>query len=103
MGAAAAEWFTVEVFAIGTVLLAMQLITILNRCHRFRGFAYEGAGFSPTERNIIEVRVRPRKGSAAICSGCHRPPPVTTISPSGTLSSFPYGASWSFSCTKCAE
>ena len=73
MGAAAAEWFTVEVFAIGTVLLAMQLITILNRCHRFRGFVYEGARFSPTERNTVEVRVRPRKGSAAICSGCHRP------------------------------
>ena len=73
MGAAAAEWFTVEVFAIGTVLLAMQLITILNRCHRFRGFVYEGASFAQTERNIIEVRVRPRKGSAAICSGCHRP------------------------------
>jgi transposase len=73
MGAAAAEWFTVEVFAIETVLLAMQLLTILNRCHRFRGFVYEGARFSPTERNTIEVRVRPRKGSAAICSGCHRP------------------------------
>ena len=73
MGAAATEWFTVEVFAIETVLLAMQLITILNRCHRFRGFVYEGARFSPTERNTVEVRVRPRKGSAAICSGCHRP------------------------------
>jgi transposase len=63
----------VEVFAIGTVLLAMQLITILNRCHRFRGFVYEGTRFSLTERNTIEVHVRPRKGSAAICSGCHRP------------------------------
>jgi transposase len=73
MGAAAAEWFTVGVFAIGTVLPAMQLITILNRCHRFRGFFYEGASFTRTERNTIEVRVRPRKGSAAICSGCHRP------------------------------
>jgi transposase len=51
----------------------MQLITILNRCHRFRGFVYESGHFSPTERNTIEVRVRPRKGSAAICSGCHRP------------------------------
>jgi transposase len=73
MGAAAAEWFTVEVFAIGTVLLAMQLITILNRCHRFRGFVYDGAKFSPSEQLTIEVRVRPRTGSAAICSGCHRP------------------------------
>jgi transposase len=33
----------------------------------------EGAMFSATERNAIEVRLRPRRGSAAICSGCHRP------------------------------
>jgi transposase len=65
--AAGAAWVTVEV-------LAMQLITILNRCHRFRGFVYEGAKFSPSEQqHTIEVRVRPRAGSAAICSGCHRP------------------------------
>ena len=51
----------------------MQLITILNRCHRFRGFVYDGAKFSPSEQLTIEVRVRPRTGSAAICSGCHRP------------------------------
>jgi transposase len=67
MNAAGAPWFTVEV-------LVMQLITILNRCHRFRGFVYEGAKFSPSEQqHTIEVRVRPRAGSAAICSGCHRP------------------------------
>jgi transposase len=67
MNAAGAPWFTVEV-------LVMQLITILNRCHRFRGFVYEGAKFSPSEQqHTIEVRVRPRVGSAAICSGCHRP------------------------------
>jgi transposase len=53
----------------------MRLITILNQCHHFRGFVYEGARLSPTERTTIEVRVRPRKGSAAICSGCHRPAP----------------------------
>jgi transposase len=64
--AAGAPWFTLEV-------LAMQLITILNRCHRFRGFVYEGAKFSPSEQHTIEVHVRPRAGSAAICSGCHRP------------------------------
>jgi transposase len=64
---AGAPWFTVEV-------LVMQLITILNRCHRFRGFVYEGAKFSPSgQQHTIEVRVRPRAGSAAICSGCHRP------------------------------
>ncbi len=51
---------------------AMELLTILNRCHRFRGFVYHRARFSP-HRKSIEVLVRPRKGSAAICSRCHHP------------------------------
>ena len=48
----------------------MELITILNHCHRFSGFVYERAKFSP-DKKTIEVRVRPRSGSLAICSGCH--------------------------------
>jgi hypothetical protein len=50
----------------------MELITILNRCHRFRGFVYHRARFSPDHKSI-EISVRPRKGSAAICSRCHQP------------------------------
>jgi transposase len=50
----------------------MELITILSRCHRFRGFVYEQAHFS-ADKKTIEVAVRPRKGSAAICSRCHLP------------------------------
>jgi hypothetical protein len=50
----------------------MELITILNRCHRFRGFVYQRATFSPDHKSI-EVSVRPRKGSAATCSRCHQP------------------------------
>jgi transposase len=52
----------------------MELTTILNRCHRFRGFVYEHARFS-TDKKSIEVVVRPRKGSAAVCSRCHLPAP----------------------------
>ena len=52
----------------------MELITILNRCHRFRGFVYQHASFSPDKKSI-EVSVRPRKGSAAICSRCHQMAP----------------------------
>ena len=48
----------------------MELITILNRCHRFRGFVYQHAYFS-ADKKSIEVAVRPRKGSAAVCSRCH--------------------------------
>jgi transposase len=53
---------------------AMELITILNRCHRFRGFVYQHAYFS-ADKKSIEVAVRPRKGSAAVCSRCHLPAP----------------------------
>ncbi len=62
--------FMVEVFAI----FAMLLITILNHCHRFPGFVYEWAKFS-ADKQAIEVRVRPRSGSAAVCSGCQKPSP----------------------------
>jgi hypothetical protein len=52
----------------------MELTTILNRCHPFRGFVYERARFSSDKRSI-EVVLRPRKGSAAVCSRCHLPAP----------------------------
>src|SRR5689334_14420426 len=52
----------------------MELITILNRCHRFRGFVYLHARFS-ADKKSIEVAVRPRKGSTAVCSRCHMPAP----------------------------
>ena len=52
----------------------MELITILNRCHRFRGFVYQHVHFS-ADKKSIEVAVRPRKGSAAVCSRCHLPAP----------------------------
>jgi transposase len=52
----------------------LQLITILNRCHHFRGFVYQQACFSSDHRSI-EIAVRPRKGSAAVCSRCHQPAP----------------------------
>jgi hypothetical protein len=40
----------------------------------FRGFVYEHARFS-TDKRSIEVVLRPRKGSAAVCSWCHMPAP----------------------------
>jgi transposase len=52
----------------------LQLITILNRCHRFPGFVYRRAGFSADGKSI-EVAVSPRVGSKAVCSGCHQPAP----------------------------
>src|SRR5579864_5054817 len=49
----------------------MDLLTILNHCHRHRGFVYHHARFGP-DKTSIEVDVRPRQGSAARCSGCHQ-------------------------------
>ena len=64
---------TWEAFAF-KIFRAMELITILNRCHHHRGFVYQHARFG-SERKSIEVEVRPRQGSAAVCSGCHQPAP----------------------------
>ena len=69
-GAGVAQ-FIVVVFA-AAAFRAMELITILNRCHHFRGFVYQRSRFSSDSRNI-EVVVRPRKGSMAVCSRCHQP------------------------------
>src|SRR5215467_13754248 len=63
----------VEVFAVAR-FRAMELITILNRCYHFRGFVYHRARFTPDHKSI-EVSVRPRKGSTAICSRCRQPAP----------------------------
>jgi transposase len=52
----------------------LQLITILNRCHRFPGFVYRGARFS-SDGKSIGIAVSPRVGSKAVCSGCHQPAP----------------------------
>jgi transposase len=52
----------------------MELTTILNHCHHFRGFVYQHARFG-SDKNTIEVAIRPREGSAAVCSGCQKPAP----------------------------
>ena len=65
--------FTLEVFRL-VIIRAMELITILNQCYRHRGFVYRHARFS-ADKKSIEIQVRPRERSAAICSGCGQPAP----------------------------
>src|SRR5437764_1763446 len=78
----------------------MELITILNRCHRFRGFVYQYAQFS-ADKKSVEVAVRPRKGSAAVCSSCHLPAPGYDQFAERRFEFFPYGGFSSSFCTRC--
>jgi len=52
----------------------MRLPRILNQCHPIPGFVYEQASFAEDAQTIL-IPIRPRKRSAAICSGCHQPAP----------------------------
>lgn len=52
----------------------MPIITLLNQCYRFPGFVYQHVRFTQ-DRRSLPVRIRPRAGSRAICSGCHRQAP----------------------------
>jgi transposase len=51
----------------------MDVKTLLNRCHHFKSFVYEGSSFHD---DCIHVEVRPRKGSKGTCSGCMRRRPT---------------------------
>jgi transposase len=64
--------FILVVLAVASFHFMLQLITILNRCHRFQGFVYSQARFS-SDGKSIEIAVRPRKGSRPVCSRCHLP------------------------------
>src|SRR6266849_10305915 len=52
----------------------MRLPRILNQCHPIPGFVYGQASFAEDGQAVL-IPVRPRKRSAAICSGCHQPAP----------------------------
>jgi hypothetical protein len=52
----------------------MQIVTLLNQCYRFPGFVYQPVRCTQ-DRRSLQVRIRPRTGSPAICSGCHRQAP----------------------------
>ena len=49
-----------------------MLTRLLNACHHFPGFVYEGARLCEATQSI-EIDVRPRKGSKPVCSCCNRP------------------------------
>jgi transposase len=50
----------------------MLLTRLLNACHHFPGFVYDGARLDEATKTI-EVQVRPRRGAKPCCSDCQRP------------------------------
>lgn len=52
----------------------MELTTILNHCYRHRGFVYQHPRWSE-DRKSIEIPIRPRHRSVAVCSCCLKPAP----------------------------
>src|SRR5262249_60861464 len=53
---------------------AVELIGIINPGHLNRGFVYQQARGSEDRKGVV-IEIRPRRGSTAICSGCHKPAP----------------------------
>ena len=49
----------------------MRVQTLLNRVEKFKSFVYGRVSTEERdEETVLLVRVRPRKGSRPVCSGC---------------------------------
>lgn len=46
--------------------------TILNRIEKHSSFVYNQVRFREGEGDVLEIEVRPRRGTRAVCSGCSR-------------------------------
>ena len=73
-------------------LAAMELTTILNQCYPQPGFVYHKARFR-ADKKAIEVPVRPRKGSKAVCARCEKPAPGYDTLPARMFEFIPF---WGF-------
>jgi len=70
----------------------MELTTILNQCYPQPGFVYRKARFR-ADKKAIEVPVRPRKGSKAVCGRCEKPAPGYDTLPARKFDFIPF---WGF-------
>lgn len=71
----------------------VQVKTILNRCHGFKGFVY-GTTYFGGDGATIHVAVMARKGSRGVCSGCEEPGP--TYDTARTPRGFAFVPLWGF-------
>jgi transposase len=56
--------------------MQLQVRTLLNRTHKFKGFVYEDVRLVPTKSSAgarIDARLKPRKGSKPSCGKCGKP------------------------------
>lgn len=50
----------------------MLVKTILNRIEKHSSFVYNQVRFREGEGDVLEIEVRPRRGTRVVCSGCSR-------------------------------
>jgi len=75
----------------------MQVKTLLNACHRLKGFVYARVGLELVRgQPSVVVEVRPRKGSRPACSGCGKAASVYDTAARARL--FQFVPLWGFQC-----
>jgi hypothetical protein len=69
----------------------MHIRTILNRVQKFKGFVYGSERLIEADnRSILEIPIRARRGSRAVCSGCGRKAPGYGILPERRFEFIPF-------------
>jgi transposase len=75
----------------------MQVKTLLNTCHRIKGFVYACVRFERVRcQSSIVAEVRPRQGSKPLCSGCGRKAPGYDVATEARL--FQFVPIWGYQC-----
>ncbi len=78
----------------------MQLKTILNKCNKFKSFIYTDIRFKDEYKGqAIEVEIRSRRNSRAVCSKCHNLGP--TYDTMREARRFEFIPMWGFSIYFC--
>lgn len=75
----------------------MQVKTLLNACHRIKGFVYSAVQLERIKgRDSVVVDVRPRDGSNPVCSGCQRK--VSGCYDTSKVRLYQFVPLWGFKC-----